>query len=268
MRQFGRSEESGLGLDPLEAEFVRIARTTFDFLIAEWAFRFEVSGYGTDEIVVLFKNVRIGIQVTLSGWENLMLFALPLTNGRGPEYFDSQLNDLYTGFSLDEYFGHVDPSWQRPQRAHLATPEQIEAALRPYGQELSLHGQRLLRGDPALLGEMRDLARQKTIEVYLRNWARFVQRIRAGFDGPITEYAEGITARAQLNAVLTVWKGNPEHDPVDEVARLDRAFDEVTEPLKWGAGKNLILPTPAGRRWWRRPRWLTGQLRDYFTQYG
>jgi hypothetical protein len=109
--------------------------------------------------------------------------------------------------------------------------------------------------------------------VYLANWARFVERVRTGFDGSVFEYTEGVTARAQLHSLLTVWEGSRHDDPVDKVAQVDRAFDDATEPLNWEGRWNplrkqpwKVLPTPAAKRWWRRPKWLIGSLRDYFER--
>jgi len=115
---------------------------------------------------------------------------------------------------------------------------------------------------------MEDLARRRLIAIYLTNWSQFVERVRAGFDGSFTDYVGGVVARAQLESALKVWKGNRADDPVDEVRRLDRVFDESTEPLKWLAGRNIMVPSPNAKRWWRRPKWLIGSLREYFLVHG
>jgi hypothetical protein len=253
-----------LVLQPIQADFVRIASARFDFLVRDWGYVAEVTGDEMFDLNVLFRGPRVAVEITFSEQTWILTKALPLSGGRLPEWFDAKLNDLYTGFALEDFFGVVDPSWHRPPHERIESAAQIERELHPYAEALARDGDRLLAGDAALLDDMRDRTRRETIAVYTRNWADFVARVRRGFDGPITEYTTGIIARSQLEAFLTVWQGSRADDPTGEIAGLDEIFEKSTEPLVWGAGTNAILPTPNARRWWRRPKWLTGSLRDYF----
>jgi hypothetical protein len=183
-----------------------------------------------------------------------------------PAWFDWKLRDQYTGFAPELFFEVVDPSWKRPDHHPVTSGADIENELRPYAEELRRHGKPLRFGDQAVFAQMEDRTRRRLIAIYLKDWSSFVERVRLGFDGAVTDYVAGIVARSQLQAVLETWKGERAADPLPEIQRIDRIFDQSTEPLRWRTDRNLLLPSPTARRWWRRPKWLTGSLRDYFTQ--
>jgi len=262
------SSRRSIPLQPLQSEFVRITLELFDFLRTEWGYRSEVTGAGSFEITVLFKAKNVGVEIMLAdeGW--IIPKIIPLRNGKMPAWFDSSLRDLYTGFPLEDFFEFIDPTWKRPEHRRIESPEDIDDELRGYAEQLRKHGQPLLRGDRAVFDRMEDQMRHGLIVIYLKNWTRFVERVRSGFDGPFTEYIAGIIERSQLESVLKIWKGNRANDPVQEIQRIDNIFDDCTEPLRWGAGRNIMLPSPNARRWWRRPKWLTGSLREYFLVHG
>lgn len=255
-------------LEPLESEFVRITSELFRFLVTEWDCTKDVAGAGSFEITVLFRNRKVCLEIMLVEEAWIIPKVIPLSGGKVPAWFDGQLNDLYTGFPLEMFFELVDPSWHRPDHRKIANAQDIENELRGYAAELLTQGEPLFSGDQAVLEQMEGEMRRRLMDIHLKDWRRFVERVREGFDGPITEYVGGIVARSQLESVLKVWKGNRADDPVEEIGRLDLVFESCTEPLKWGSGQNITLPTPNARRWWRRPKWLVGSLRDYFAVHG
>jgi hypothetical protein len=210
----------------------------------------------------------VGVEILLEDESWIIPTIIPLKKGKMPPWFDWKLNDLYTGFPPEMFFETVDPSWKRPEHRKIVSAQDIENELRGYAEELRTYGELLRIGDRATFDRMQDLARRRLIEIHVNNWTRFVERVRNGFDGSITDYVGGIVARAQLESISKVWKGIRTEDPTEEILRLDRIFDECTEPLKWGTGRNMTVPTPNARRWWRRPKWLVGSLQDYFQVHG
>jgi hypothetical protein len=257
-----------IALEPLEREFVRITLDLFDFLVSEWGCRSDVSGAGSFEIAVVFRNEQVAVEVMFSEESWIIPKVIPLRRGKMPEWFDGQLKDLFTGFPLEMFFELVDPSWQRPKHQRVVNAQDIQNELSGYASEFREQGQPLLTGDQVVFDQMESRMRQRLIAIHLKDWTRFVERVRTGFDGPITEFVEAVVGRSQLDSVLTIWKGDRADDPILEIERLDRVFEEYTEPLAWGAGRNIVLPTPNAKRWWRRPKWLTGSLRDYFATHG
>jgi hypothetical protein len=262
------SGSAPIPLQPLVADFVRITQELFSFLVTEWGCQTEVSGAGSGEITVLFRNRNVGVEVTLVGEIWVIPMIVPLRNGRMPPWFDWKLRDQFHGFAPEQFFETVDPTWRRPEHRQIERSEDIERELRPYAEELHTLGQPLRVGDRAVFAQMEAQSRRGLIRIYVKNWATFVERVRVGFDGPITQYVAGIVERSQLDAVIQTWKGDRLDDPLEEIGRLDRLFDQATEPLAWGKGRNIVVPSPGARRWWRRPKWLTGSLRDYFLIHG
>src|SRR3954468_3028279 len=127
-----------IGLNELEEAFVSIARALFGFLEREWGCRVVVSGAGTPDVVVLFLNRVIGIEITFMDEARLMLFVLVLRRGKIPPYFG--WTEPYRGFDLDEFIESAEPAWRRVVNVVTDTPERIEARLRPYADALRLHG--------------------------------------------------------------------------------------------------------------------------------
>jgi hypothetical protein len=251
---------------PIPRDFVDVALELFGFLVTEHRFIERVVPDGPEVWVHLIgPKVAFEIMLEDDGW--ITIDVVPIHKGKTPEYFDLHLRDQYRGFPLELFFEKVDPEWIRPPHPKVRSAQDIRSELAPYARELASHGGPLLAGDAALFAEMKGRVRSRLIEIHLDNWKRFVERIRSGFDGPISEYVSGIVARAQLETFQTVWSGPTADDPVDAIHQTDALFDQFTEPLKWGGGANVVLPSPAARRWWRRPKWLVGTLRDYFSKY-
>ena len=251
-------EHPEIGLNEPEEAFVSIARELFGFLEREWGCRVVVSGAGTPDIVVLFLNRVVGIEITFMDEARLMLFVLVLRRGKVPPYFG--WSEPYRGFDLDEFILTADPSWKRDVGAVTDTPEQIEAFLRPYAEALRLHGGSLMRGDPVLLDRMRVGYRRHSVDRLVQGWSDFVNRVERGIDGSMVQYYYEIEGRNALESMLSSWKWDREHDPLEEIAQLDRRFEAATERVSYGLGAG-------SGKFWRKPREAFGQLREDFARY-
>lgn len=253
-------------LNEAEREFVRIITTLFGFLLRYYGCHVEVSTPVRGDLIVLVANANVGLEFTLTDEKHVMILVLELRQGRPPRYFARDMTEALRGFALEDYLRSVEPGWRPEPLTYPTSSAHVERVLRAYSDLLARHAAQLMTGDADVVARMRDRMRRPTIDAYLALWSRFVERVRVGFDGPITDYIRGITARAQLAAVLNAWEGDRQDDPVAEIARLDRTFEEATEPLMWGAGRNAILPIPTAKRWWRRPKFLVSRLRDYLER--
>src|SRR5207245_5984825 len=148
-------------LTQIQSEFIRTTLELFDFLVTDYGYRFEITGAGSPEIVVLFRNNKAGVEIMLADQSWIIPTIVPLKNGKLPAWFDWKLNDLYTGFPPEWFFEIVDPSWTRPAHRKIENAQDIKNELRGYAEELRGRGGPLLEGDRAVYERMEDLARRR-----------------------------------------------------------------------------------------------------------
>ena len=220
-RGFARRDQ--FPLEPLEREFVTITLELFDFLVSEWDFRSKMEGAGTFEITVSFLNRNVAIEIMLVEESWIVPKVVPLIRGKAPSSFDSELSELYTGFPMEMFFEVVDKSWQRPEHRKIADRQDIRDELASYATELRTYGHPLRVGDQAVMDLMQSRMRNTLIAKYATDWGVFVERVRTGFDGPITDFVSGVVARSQLESFLTKWGNSRIGNPTEQIERLDRA---------------------------------------------
>ena len=73
-----------LVLQPIQADFVRIASARFDFVVRDWGYVAEVTGDEMFELNVLFRGPRVAVEITFSEQTWILTKALPLWGGRLP----------------------------------------------------------------------------------------------------------------------------------------------------------------------------------------
>lgn len=258
-----------LELGPFEGEFVELTKRHFEFL-REMGFSCEVQPVGNFQLQVVYKRKEVGLVLELESEERIYFSVGPLRNGEFTPYFDGDLNEQQVHFFVDSYLRDVDPNWRRPALANaVKSPEDMELVLQLYATALRAHGEALLRGDQEVINRGFADVRSGFLAHALENWAMFVHRVKSGYEGSIVDYTSALTERAQLESALRTWKGERRSDPIGQLARLDKIFDENTEPLSLQAGSRWqIVPVPTAGRWWRKPKRAVGPLASYFAERG
>jgi hypothetical protein len=256
-------------LGPFEHEFVELTKRQFAFL-SEAGFACEVRPAGNFELRVIYKSASVGLAVELVMEKSISVSVGPLRDGEFAAHFDEHLNEQLVDFYVDSYLREVDPNWRTPPLANaLKSAEDMELVLQLYATALRAHGGPLLRGDQKIMDRGFANIRQGFIAHALENWAMFVNRVQTGYEGSIVDYTSALTERAQLESALRNWKGEKRSDPITQLARLDKIFDDNTEPLSLEAGSRWqIIPVPTAGRWWRKPKRVDGPLAKYFSERG
>ncbi len=253
-------------LSPPESEFVRMTEQLFAFLAARGLSRVEVER-DIEGVQVRFRDAAMAVEIRLESERRLFVDVVPLSGGQLPKRFDESGRELLTHFPLTRLLAHIDPRWPAPEDLDdIATRDELLEVLGRLSGSLADNADRILGGERDLFGQVEASMRRRLALIMLENWARFVDRVRRGFDGNIAEYTSAITERGQLESILHTWQGNANEDPRAQLARLDRIFDDLTEPVPATKSQALfsLVPAPNAARWWRRPKILTGALREYF----
>ncbi len=254
-------------LTPRESDFVRMAEQLFAFVRGRESSNVEIES-DIEGVLVRFMGRSTALELRLESDRALFVDIVPLRHGELPPRFDDRGSERLTRFSLSQLITEIDPSWPRPQELDdVTTADDLIDILRRFATGLEEHRDRILSADSELFGRVEAGMRRRLALIMLENWARFVDRVRRGFTGNIAEYTLAITERGQLEDVLQTWRGDSSEDPRAQLARLDRIFDDLTElvPAPDPGGPFSIVPDPKAKRWWRRPKVLTGQLREYFS---
>jgi hypothetical protein len=254
-------------LNPQESEFVRMTQQLFAFLTARGLSKVEVEN-DIEGVQVRFRDATTAVEIRLESERRLFVEVVPLRRGQLPKRFDERGRELLTHFPLTRLMAHIDPRWRAPEQLDdIATRDELLEVLGRLAEALDQHGDRIFRGDRDVFAQVEARMRRDLAVIMLENWARFVDRVRSGFDGNIAEYTSAITERGQLESILQTWRGNPDEDPRAQLARLDGIFDDLTEPvpaMKPPRDLFALVPEPNAARWWRRPKLMTGALREYF----
>jgi hypothetical protein len=254
-------------MTPLEREFTALTKGQFAFLEKQ-GFTSRAMQVGNFETHVVYRSDRVELRIVFETEDRIFVHAGLLVNGQLADRFDANLNEKLVDFIIDTYFEQVDPGWKTPSiTQHIRDPKDIELVLQLYAAELKAHGEHLLAGDQDVFDAALGQVRRGFVLHALEDWARFVHRVREGFDGTIVDYTMALTQRGQLESALRYWGGDRSVDPRSQLKRLDRIFEESTEPIAPETVRSWqLVPSPAAGRWLRKPRILGGPLRDYFTE--
>lgn len=250
-----------------ESEFVRMTEQLFGFLRARHLSRVEVES-DIEGVQVRFRDTTTAVEIRFESERSVFVDVVLLKDGQLPRRFDERGRELLTHFPLTRLLAHLEPAWQPPEQVDdVATREDLLEVLGRFAEALHRHGNRILRGNPELFAQVEAGMRRRLALIMLENWARFVDRVRRGFSGNIAEYTSAITERGQLEDILQAWRRNADEDPRAQLARLDEIFDDLTEAVPMADSRAVfsLVPAPNAARWWRRPKVLSGQLREYFA---
>ena len=258
----------------MEKEFPREVDRYFGFLATEFGLKRGVEK-DREDLTISYADRRVRVRVILEGafapsrFDRAIRVDIgPLEDGKVPERLDPGLNLRLTSYDIEDMARLHDESWQTPpKRLAVRTPTDAKEVLASYAEQLRAHGQAALAGDATLFPQLADVTRRRLVAEYTKSWSAFVEQVCGGFRGSIAEYVEGISSRTLLQNFMQRWEGSRAEDPVDLIEELDGRFLACTEPLKFRYGPLWrLLPSPAARDWWRRPKVLLSPLREYFLE--
>lgn len=251
-----------------ESDFVRMAAELFAFLCDDFDCSLAVENDIEGE-TIRYMNKWVAVELRLESDEVILVEVVPLVAGRIPPRFDPDGSERHTHFPAAELIRYYDPGWEPPATEFAARDRSdLLDVLSQYAGSLRRWGASVLRGDTRPFATIEADMRRRLSLILLEDWARFVERVRTGFSGGIGEYTSAITARGQLESALRHWIGDSRLDPRAQLAQLDRAFDDATEPVTTDelVSSYRVVPDSSAKRWWRRPKMLVGPLREYFER--
>jgi hypothetical protein len=186
------------------SEFARSLERHFRFLVDEFGYERGHPARDNEGTRVAYANGRMRVQMRYEGGGSLYdgdavyLDLVPLDDGKVPPKFDEQLHERLTSFALESVMRLYDDDWTRSPKAEaIRSMDDLDEVLASYAEALRTYGRAALRGDRAVFERAAERARANLIRTYTDDWARFVSEVGRGFAGPITDYVNGITNRAQ-----------------------------------------------------------------------
>lgn len=249
------------------SEFIRAADLHFGFLKSDLGYKRGVE-QDREDVAVWYADEKVRISIVLQGGDAIVVYITPLEDGEVPDPFDKQFNLRLTKYALEDLVPLYDRSWSSPsKRLSARSSKDFDEVLAAYANAIRRYGAAALKGEPLLFRQLADAKRRRLINEYIEKWSAFVPEVCKGFAGSIVEYVEGVNERAQLQTFLQRWEGSRTTDPIDRLEHLDDRFLACTEPIQFRYGETWqLLPMPTARDWWRRPRQMVGQLREYFME--